>query len=344
MIASARLGGFKILKDVVWISLIQHEKDDHTPASLCHALAEQKINLPFITCNKNDRSWGVNFVVLSSDAQKAANCLQENTMDPCNPPTSGAILSIFPHKSNPEVMASLLDVFAGQEVTPDALANSNSAISVVLREEQVNGVAKALFQTFRFSAYRTPEDWKLAQKGKEKLYKEVVASYQEKRPKVYGLEWQDGLQRLQIMLRRENLGSLGETFRRLSQLGIVLNFLITSPSGGKNETILSFSLSQCQKRAYQHLIEALPSGTILNGLSPVAHFSMNGPHFGDRYGIASELFSALARAQVNLLGLSCSIASITGLVPADQIFTSIQAIQNCFDVPSVTKRTDQGIV
>jgi len=36
------------------------------------------------------------------------------------------------------------------------------------------------FEPFTFSAYQTPDDWKLAQEGKEQLYKEVVATIRRK--------------------------------------------------------------------------------------------------------------------------------------------------------------------
>jgi len=73
-------------------------------------------------------------------------------------------------------------------------------------------------------------------------------------------------------------------------------------------------------------------------ISPVATFSMNGPHFGDRYGIASELLNAFEGNSVHLLGLNCTIASITGVVPAEQIDSTIQAIQTCFEVPSMMNK------
>jgi aspartokinase len=65
---------------------------------------------------------------------------------------------------------------------------------------------------------------------------------------------------------------------------------------------------------------------------------MNGPHFGDRYGIVSDLFTALDSAQIELLGLSCSIHSVTGALPGDKIHAALEAIQACFDVPSIIKR------
>ena len=65
---------------------------------------------------------------------------------------------------------------------------------------------------------------------------------------------------------------------------------------------------------------------------------MNGPHFGDRYGIISELLTSLDTAGIDLLGLSCTIASITGVVHIRQLESALQAIQTCFEVPVLTKK------
>ena len=62
----------------------------------------------------------------------------------------------------------------------------------------------------------------------------------------------------------------------------------------------------------------------------VGMISIFGPHFGDRYGIASELLHAIEESGVDLLALNCTIASIIGVVPSHQIKSAIQAIQGCF--------------
>jgi len=50
------------------------------------------------------------------------------------------------------------------------------------------------------------------------------------------------------------------------------------------------------------------------------------------------LMESLVLRQVDLLALSCTIASITGVVPRHQFEPTLEAIQESFEVPSVTKR------
>jgi len=339
MTPSIRLGGFKLLREMVWISVARSGNDRCCLAELSHLLAREKTNLPFLTCGSEDREWGLDLVIDSHDAEKTAGLIENNFRKTNSSAERAAILSIFPHRGKPETLGALLHAFGKAGVAPAAIANSPSSISVVLREDAINKATNALFGPFNFSAYRSPSDWKLAQKGKEKLYKEVVASYQERKPKVYALEWEGEQDLLQVKIKKDNLQAVGEAFKGLSQLDFPLTFLITTPSKEDAATNLLFCIPHSDMPESAEILKGLPDGTVGPRVPRVASFSMNGPHFGDRYGIANELLTTLEEVPVRLLGLSCSIASISGVVPAEQIHSTLLAIQRCFEVPSVTNKT-----
>lgn len=337
--ASKRLGGFKVLKDMGEISLIYPKGNDHRILELLHSLAKNRINIPFLICDNQEKSVGLHMTVETGWARQITEILKKFP-GPRNPGNEkGAILSLFPHRNDPHIAAALLQAFGEKNIPFHALAHSQSAISAVLRESALNKAAGALFEPFRFGAYRTPADWKLAQKGKEELHKEIVASYQEMRPRVYCLEWEDNLTLLQVIFHRSYYGAMGLVFEDLAETGFHLSFLITSPPRIENEARLLF----CIRRDLQPDLVAsarkwLPDATLIDTPS-VALFAMNGPHFGDRYGLAYELFDGLHHADIDLLALSCSIASMSGVVPSKQIRPAIRAIQDHFEVPSVIKRT-----
>ena len=338
MNASTRLGGFKILKDVARISLILTTEGENLPAKFFQIIAGEKINLPYINCLYNGNDWGLNIMVDAANEARTSQLIDGMfgrilTHDP-----KSAILSIFPHKKDPEITGSLLELLGQEMVEPDALANSPSAISVVLKEEFLKRASNGLFGPFNFSAYRTPSEWKLTQKGKEQLYKEVVASYQEKRPKVYGLECLEGQELLQIELDRSNFGYTGKVFKEFARLNMPLTFLATNPCQEEGKEKLVFCLTRSENCYYNNRINEIVPSTDIGCISPVAIFSMNGPHFGERYGIASEILTAFEHHKIDLVGLSCTIASVTGVVPDHQLDSTIQAIREYFEVPSITKR------
>ncbi len=335
---SARLGGFKILKDVVQFSLVFPGEKDQSPAEFFRVIAEGKINLPYITTINYGHSWGLNIIVENTNEGRTSHLIEEAFGNIFQRNPESAILSIFPHKKNPEITGYLLEVFGQEGLKPGSLANSPSTISVVLREEQLSKVSSALFEPFSFSAYRTPADWKLAQKGKEQLYKEVVASYQEQRPKVYGLEYHEGQELVQVLSTSWDVGQTGAAFKEFARLGLYLTFLATGPcQEGRKEKIV-FCLPSSKTHELGDIVNKTAPDVSVESTSPVTVFSMNGPHFGDRYGIVSELLASFDKNKTDLLGLGCTIASITGVVHSRQLESAIQAIQECFEVPSITKK------
>jgi aspartokinase len=338
MKAPERLGGFKILKDVVRISVVLREGSGPLPVQVCKDVAKEKINLPYLTSVFDGQSWGLNLIVEAQDEGRISRVLEKNFGRIFTASPKSAVLSIFPHRKNPQITGKLFQLFDQEGMEPDAMANSPSTISVVIKDKLLTRARDALFDAFSFNAYRTPEDWKLAHKGKEQLYREVVASYREPRPKVYGLEYYEGQDFLEIKMIRKNMGLMGSSFRGFARSGLNLVFLATAPTTEEGKDILAFCLPASQSKTYGRIVQQIAPEVDIKGASSVTIFSMNGPHFGDRYGIVSELLASFHNHQVHFLALSCTIASISGVVQSPQFESALKAIQERFDVPSVTKK------
>ena len=338
MTSQKRLSAFKILKEVVRISLVESDHNAGFPADICSLLARERINLMFLTCGNQGQGWGLNTAVEANDSEKVLDLIESNFPKITCHTAKNGIISLFPHRSDPAVTGSLFHVLDMTGIEPEALAYSNSSISVVLHEDALETTTSALFEPFQFSAYRTPADWKLAQKGKEQLFKEVVASYQEKKPKVYSLEWQEEQNLYRVELNLRDLSHMGDAFINFAQQGFLLPFLTSCPSDKHGELNLFLCVPDYDRKKYPDLIKASLPEAVTTMVAPVAVFSMNGPHFGDRYGIANELLKAFESAGVELLALGCAIASINGVVPAAQLEIATNAIEQCFEVPSIIRK------
>jgi len=312
-----KLGGFKTLKGMAKFSLVIPEKSNLTPALLLKSVTGKKINLPYLTCVHGKEYWGLNMLVESDRGLSLSLLIEEITGKPFKQTSSCSILSIFPHKKDPDILSLIIKAFKANNVNPEALALSPSAISVVLKEKDLNRASASLFGPFSFSAYRTPEDWKLAQKGKEHIYKEVIASYQEKRPKVYGLEcYLD--QEIGYFDLKPYSPESAECLSRISSADHILTFAASSPDQSCSRETLGICFSASDELENSNIV-----------------FSMNGPHFGDRYGISYELLNALENRNVDLISLSCTIASVTGVIDRSQLDQTIEGIKDCFEVPAV---------
>ena len=332
-----KLGGFKVLKEATLIAADPFELAERLPLALFRVLAKQEINLAYVTCVlENQVNWRVNMVVDFKSTRTACRLLAETLGKRPKPQPSTAILSIFPHRKKPAITGALFKAFSREGIHPGAMAHSPSAISAVVKEQDLLKASSSLFGPFAFGAYRTPADWKMAQEGKEKLYKEVVATYQEKYPKVYGLEYQECQELLHITLESSDVDAIGTAFEEISQNGLDLTFLVASRSQDTAST-MDLCLPLTKRGSNKEKIAQSLHPSQIGVQDPVGTFSMNGPHFGDRYGIVRDLLNAFETAGIDLLGLSCTIASVTGVVPSSQLSRAIEAIQNCFVVPSILK-------
>ena len=338
MNSTTRLGGYKILKGMAGFSLLFPEDPDNLPALFCRSIAGKKINLPYITCIHADHAWSLDITVDRDNGLRTSLLIEESPGKLFDRATESSILSIFPHKKNPDVIGRLFEVFGRKRIRPEAIANSPSAISIVLKDEYLGKAENALFEPFSFSAYRTPDDWKLAQKGKEELYKEVVASYQERRPKVYGLEYYDNQRLSQIKISDQHIIPLGEAFKEFARQGLHLTLSVTGPCRDAGKKLFFFCLPFTVNNESIRILDQITPDLNMDSITPVTVFSMNGPHFGDRYGITSELLTSFEKNRIRLLCLSCTIASVTCVVPSSQFDSAVAAIQECFEVPAIIKK------
>jgi aspartokinase len=331
MVDHPRLGGFNVRDGVAWASLACEPCEALFPLRLTRLLAREKVNLPFFSYGAKGTSCTVDIAMERRRWNLAFELIADNfKVRKLNVEKRSLIASVFPHGRNPWVGAKVLRAVHAAGVDRYAAAQSNSAFSVLISEEKLPALAEALFTNFRFQTYPTVADWKLRRTWLA-VPKEIVASYQEKRPKVYSLDLQEGMDLLRINSSPGSTGAAAEALEKFALTGENTGFFC----GGPPRTALTLATTSGGLR------EATPA-LIIERHRPVAVFTMNGPHFGDRYGIAAELMNALKQEDIELLALTCTMASVTGIIPQHQVPRAIKAITACFEVPLVNKEQTRG--
>jgi hypothetical protein len=167
-----------------------------------------------------------------------------------------------------------------------------------------------------------------------------VATYQEKINKVYWIIPQSDLDLWGMSIATADiLEGFAGALMEMGQLGLAIPFLVALPGLGGKEFILSFSTARRQPGGGDHGSEVRG---ILNShladlrpmrLTPVAGIFLHGPHFGDRYGIALTLVSALEKAHISLLALSCTISSISLIIRQHELAAAQVILGNTFAAP-----------
>ena len=98
------------------------------------------MNLSYTTLVSEGDSWGINIVVEAADEEKIASSSQNTTgAFSASLPERGSLR--VPPSENPGISARLFEAFEHQNLKPDALANSPSTISVILKQDLLTAPA-----------------------------------------------------------------------------------------------------------------------------------------------------------------------------------------------------------
>ena len=342
-----RIGGLKVLEEGACVVSSSPLADSRLGPEVCAPLARNRINLTFLTHVAGDRE----VLCTASGAGEASLTLLKSHAGPggaltLQPGTS--ILAVYPHDQRPEVIGTFIRSLARARVVLHGLASSPSAIAVVLSSARVKAAVHQLFDHFLFPGFSAPAEFFGAQAPPQEYLEKVVATYQEKVIKVYCIIPQPDLDLWGMSIASADiLAGFAEALMEMGQLGLAIPFLVALPGLGGKEFILSFSTARRQPAS--HRLEACATGDhgsevrrILTHhvpdlrpmrLTPVAGIFLHGPHFGDRYGIAHSLVSALENAHISLLALSCTISSISLIIRQQELAAAQVILGNTFAAP-----------
>ncbi len=163
---------------------------------------------------------------------------------------------------------------------------------------------------------------------------ETIAIYWEPEIKTYGLFERTGLSMVSFSL---SVAGYGRDNRRILRAAaaadLLLNFAHLTASGDLRLYLFFNATPQ------QRLLEAFK--TLSAGGGPcdvsveteVALIYFNGPHFGDRYGIADAAFQALDIGNIPILAAACSSASVFIALPKQTIQEARKALAASFFLP-----------
>lgn len=312
--------------------------DNRLDPAVCAPLAQNRINLTFLTHVAGDRE----VLCTASEAGEAAYTLLQSHAGPGGTlelQPGASILAVYPHDKRPEVIGNFIRSLARARVVNHGLATSPSAIAVVLSSGRVKAAVRQLFEDFRFPGFASPEEFFGAQAPPKEYLEKVVATYQEKIIKVYCIIPQSDMDLWGMSIASADiLAGFAEALMEMGQLGLTVPFLTALPGLGGREFILSFSTArrepggdhggEVRRILKQHLPELRPMR-----LTPVAGIFLHGPHFGDRYGIAHTLVAALEQAHISLLALSCTISSISLIIRQHELAAAQVILGKTFAAP-----------
>jgi len=164
---------------------------------------------------------------------------------------------------------------------------------------------------------------------------ETIAVYWEPKPKTYGFNEFTNLSVLNIDIRPEKMPQWGLWLMELADRDIGFHLIMAK-------------YSTHQKLQLYILFEKLWADSVLSSIdekidlesekyfyltSPVGLISFQGPHFGDRYGIAHSAFQALDEQAVPILIAACSGAAVYMVIPEERLHEARHLLAEAFEIP-----------
>jgi hypothetical protein len=164
---------------------------------------------------------------------------------------------------------------------------------------------------------------------------ETIAIYWEPKIKTYGIAEKIGLSMVSLEIFAEEMVPVESRLRRAGSAAGELLLVFGRPSA-KWRIRLHLLFEGCPS---WHLLEefsGVTGGGRSSGLRVDADVELvyfQGPHFGDRYGIADAAFGALLGANVTVLAAACTGASIYVVLPKGSARAARKALSETFFVP-----------
>lgn len=160
---------------------------------------------------------------------------------------------------------------------------------------------------------------------------ETIAVYDEQPIRTYGLKAQEGLCWLEAGLDLAAGPKAAEQARQALALAPRPLFSSAQEMDGRLSLRLCLPLADCPA-----LTQALAAASLELAAppTPASLIHLQGPHFGDRYGIAAAALEALAQAGISPLGCAGVVHSLFLVVEPGQAQAALKALAAYFSAPS----------
>ena len=164
---------------------------------------------------------------------------------------------------------------------------------------------------------------------------ETIAVYWEPKPKTYGFKEIADLSLMNIEIKPGEMGQWGLWLMELANHDIGFHLSIAKYSNRQELRLYILFEKFWADSVLSHIDKRIDpeSEKYFHLTSPVELISFQGPHFGDRYGIAYSAFKALDDQGVPILIAACSGAAVYIVLPEKKLQDARPILLEAFVVP-----------
>ena len=164
---------------------------------------------------------------------------------------------------------------------------------------------------------------------------ETAAAYEEPRLTTYGFQTVSGLSLIQIDLTPEALPRLSACLLDPNRPAATFELALLQPGPPERLRLSLVCRPPGDARVKALVADMLPSapGVRMQGQLPVEMICFQGPHFGDRSGIALAGLRALRRGNVPVVVAGCAGSVINLVLPTGQAGSALSLLKRSFQIP-----------
>lgn len=330
------MNGIKLSDPNVQVSQHFTEAAFEHPVHLYRLLSEERINITFLFL---DYLNGPKTISCCVEPEKVHHIRNYESIDAgkfeCLPGVG--LLSVYPHRFNLQSIGSLLSFLGREHHRFHYMASSTATVTFVVDFDAQDHMAGDLAQ---FMGVPSPAS---VPAGREydhiavSLRKdpETVATYVESKVKTYGIRSRSDLVVCRLDMDIADLAAWGERIGNMAARD--LRFCFVSAACLPDDRIRMYLVIDSDQKSdmtaritnvftggYIEMVEILPRA---------AWIGFQGPHFGDRYGIANQAFSALRGHSVPIWLGGCVGAAVSIILPEEKLASAIAALSDNFETP-----------
>lgn len=332
-------------QELVQIHISGYQMDEDVLTDVIHALAEQEINLPFLSVDGTQGA-RANLCMAKSDFIKVHNVF-DDLLDPLQVDVSfdsAGTLALFPHQSRFTITSLALAVLAENKLPVYGMSSSISALSLNTDYHHLDRAAELLQSVFQLPAHHTPfrQHLKESIAGREKgtchkrPYVETAASYWEPVIKIYGSSIKTNLELATVKISQAELANLKTQCMISENTDDFFELVVAHPlSGGGLQLVVLYGRDR--SKAVHRLLSGVSKhrDDSLAKHCPVELLYFHGPHFQDRFGVADAMFGALKKHQINTLAAGCTGTSIYLVIHDKMAKPTAEILSDIFHVPNL---------
>ena len=330
------INGLKISGELCLVRLYEDSRGSGLLPAFCSLLAGSQINMLFLSTESDAGGTRTTCCVdaaheaLLKSVLRAEPILQERAEF-----TAGVgLLTLFPHRSRLTLFGRSLRALAQAGLRVFAVASSVGTLTYVLEYAQLDKAADVMQACFEFAGNHSPfkADSLLRREpcgGLEarRERKETIAVYWEPQIKTYGFQVSKNLALYTYRLPADLPAEWTRAIKRIEDEANRFHLLHAKLSESfELDLQLLCEPEQGAPLARRIAAEIPAAGDRFLVTAPVELIFFQGPHFGDRFGIADFTYKALKEKAEVLLAAVFACASIYLILPegaADEVRTRL---------------------